>query len=77
MSTHLSGRRAAVLTVLVPLASAGMLLTAAPAGAIPFEGEPDPTQCVRILSLPDSSTAGSTLFVSHGHAAVLVPRAGC
>jgi len=77
MSRSRSARRAAVLTVLAPLAVVGLVLTAGPAGAIPFEGEPDSSTCLRIVHLPGASVAGSTLFVSHGYAAVLVPRAEC
>jgi hypothetical protein len=77
MSRNRSGRRAAVLSVLAPLATAGILFTAAPAGAIPVEGEPDSSNCLRVVRLPGASDAGSTLFVSHVYAAVLVPRAEC
>jgi hypothetical protein len=77
MSRNRSGRRAAVLAVLAPLATAGVLFTTSPAGAIPVEGEPDPTQCIRVVKLPGATAGGSTLFVSHGYAAVLVPRGDC
>jgi hypothetical protein len=77
MSRNHSGRRAAVLSVLAPLATTGILFAAGPAGAIPFEGEPDASTCLRVVHLPGASDAGSTLFVSHGFAAVLVPRAEC
>ena len=45
--------------------------------AIPFEGDPSPTRCVRVLALSDAAPAGSSLFLSHGYVAVLVPRWGC
>ena len=71
MSRNPRGRRAAALAVLAPLATAGIVLTAAPANAIPTEGEPDATQCVRVVRLPGPTAGGSTLFVSQGYAAVL------
>ena len=74
MSRSSGGARAVVLTALVPLATAGFVLAAGPAGAVPFEGEPDTGSVVRVVPLPGASEAGSTLFVSHGYAAVLVPR---
>jgi hypothetical protein len=74
MSRSPGGARAVVLTALVPLTTAGLVLAAGPAGAIPFEGEPDPASVVRVVPLPGASEAGSPLFVSHGYAAVLVPR---
>ena len=77
MSRSRNVRRTAVLAVLAPLAAAGLVLTAGPAGAIPFEGDPDPSTCVRIVSLSHTGHAGSPLFVSHGYAAVLVPRIDC
>jgi hypothetical protein len=53
------------------LASAGLVALAGPAAAIPFEGGPDSSARVHVVALPDAAQAGSTLFVSHGYAAVL------
>ena len=74
MSRSPRGVRAVVLTALVPLATAGLVLTAGPAGAIPFEGEPDTASVLRVVPLSSASEAGSPLFVSHGYAVVLVPQ---
>jgi len=72
-----STRRAALLAVLAPVVTAGFIATAGSASAIPFEGDPTPTTCLRIVALPGASEAGSPLFVSHGYVAVLVPRIYC
>ena len=77
MSRSRSGRRAAVLTVLCSLATAGLIAASGPAGAVPYEGDPSATHCLRIVKLPGASPAGSPLFVSHGYAAVLVPLSQC
>lgn len=77
MSRSQLRRPTAIIAVLTPIVTAGLVLTAGPAGAIPFEGDPTPTSCVRIVALPGAAAAGSTLFVSHGYAAVLVPRSEC
>ena len=70
-------RRTAVLAVLAPVVAGGILAATGPASAIPFEGDPDPVSCVRIVALPGAAPAGSSRFVSHGYAAVLVPRIDC
>jgi hypothetical protein len=64
-------RRTAVLAVLAPIATAGLVATAGSASAVPFEGDPTPSQCLRLERLPYAGPAGSTLFVSHGYALVL------
>ena len=65
-------RRTAVLAVLAPIATAGLVATAGSASAVPFEGDPTPSQCLRLERLPyANSIPGSTLFVSHGYALVL------
>jgi hypothetical protein len=65
-------RRTAVLAVLAPIATAGLVATAGSASAIPFEGDPTSSQCLRLERLPYAgSIPGSTLFVSHGYALVL------
>ena len=69
-------RRAALLAVLAPVVTAGLLATAGPAAAIPFEGDPTPTSCLRLGSAR-AGTAGSSRFVSHGYVLVLVPRSEC
>jgi hypothetical protein len=68
-----STRRAAVLAVLAPIATAGLIAAAGTASAIPFEGEPTPSMCLRLEHLPYAGPAGSTLFVSQGYALMLVP----
>jgi hypothetical protein len=71
MSSPHSTRRT-VLALLAPLLTAGLVATAAPAGAIPFEGEPTPgTTCLRLERLADAGPAGSPLFVSWGFVLVL------
>jgi hypothetical protein len=42
-------RRVAALAVLAPLVTAGVLAGAGPA-AVPFEGDPGTTHCVRLVS---------------------------
>ena len=65
MSSRSSTRRT-VLALLAPLVTAGIVATAAPANAIPFEGEPTSVSCLRAVPLADAGPAGSTLFVSWG-----------
>lgn len=77
MSRSQLRRRTAIVAALAPIVTAGLVITAGPAGAIPFEGDPSPRQCVRIVALPGGAAAGSALFVSHGYVAVLVPRSEC
>jgi hypothetical protein len=77
MSRSRGARRAEVLAVLVPALAGGLVALSAPAGAVPFEGEPTSGHCLRIVPLPHASPAGSPPWVSHGHVAVLVPRADC
>jgi hypothetical protein len=72
-----SHRRAAVLALLVPILTAGLVATAGSASAIPIEGDPTPTTCLRVVAMPSASDTGSPLFVSHGYIAVLVPKADC
>jgi hypothetical protein len=76
MTSPLRIRRTA-LAVFTPLLAAGLVATAGPAAAIPFEGEPTPTTCLRVVPLAGAGPAGSTLFVSHGLALVLVDAADC
>lgn len=66
-----SNRRTAVLAVLAPIATAGLIATAGSASAIPFEGDPTPSSCLRLERLPHAGPAGSPLFVSYGYALVL------
>ena len=77
MSRSPLSRRTAIVAALAPIVTAGLVISAGPAGAIPFEGDPSPTSCLRIVALPGAAAAGSTLFVSHGYVAVLVPRSEC
>ena len=64
-------RRGALVALLAPLTAAAVVLGAGPASAIPFEGDPSPTQCVQLVRLPGAGPSGSSLFVSHGYALVL------
>jgi hypothetical protein len=70
-------RRAAVLTILAPLLTAGIVTTAGPASAIPFEGDPTPSTCLRVVAWPGSGDAASTRPGSHRYVAILVPRIDC
>ena len=76
MSSRHSTRRT-VLALLASLATAGFVATAAPANAIPFEGEPTSDSCLRVVPWPVAGPAGSFLFISYGFAAVLVDEDGC
>ena len=69
--------RAAALAVLAPIVTAGLVATAGSANAIPFEGEPTPASCLRVVPLAGAGPAGSRLFVSHGYALVLASGADC
>jgi hypothetical protein len=66
-----SHRRAAVLTVLAPLLTAGILTAAGPASAIPFEGDPTAGTCLRLDRLPYEAPAGSTVVPSFRYVLVL------
>jgi hypothetical protein len=76
MSSRHSTHRT-VLALLAPLVTAGIVATAAPANAIPFEGEPTSDSCLRVVPWPVAGPAGSYLFISYGFAAVLVDEDGC
>ncbi len=73
-------RRAAALAVAVPLACAGVLAAAGPAAAVPFEGDPGTTSCVRLVTWAEltgepagpGSPSGRPPLVS-----VLVPLEEC
>jgi hypothetical protein len=71
MSRHPLRRRAAAVTVLTSLTTAGLLAVVGPASAIPFEGDPGPTQCLRLERLPGATAGDNPLFVSHGYVLVL------
>ena len=75
MSLSRTFRRTATLAVLAPLTAAGLVFSAGPAGAIPFEGDPDPTtQCLRVERWFVGSEAGVPLFRD---VAILVPLPDC
>ena len=76
MSSRSSTRRT-LLALLAPLVTAGIVATAAPAHAIPFEGEPTSDSCLRVVPWPVAGPAGSFLFISYGYAAVLVDEEAC
>jgi hypothetical protein len=75
MSRSRNARRAAVLAATTSIAAAAFVAAAGPAAALPFEGDPAPGQCVRVVPLPGfvrSADAFSTGLVT-----VLVPRSEC
>ena len=63
-----------VVTVLTPIATAGLLAVVGPASAIPFEGDPGASQCLRLERLPGRRPAGS-LFVRTGTCSCSAPTA--
>jgi hypothetical protein len=71
MSRHPLSRRAAVVTVLTSLTTAGLLAVVGPASAIPFEGDPSPSQCLRLQRLPGATAGENPMFASHGYVLVL------
>ena len=75
--SSLHSTRRTVLALFAPLVTAGIVATAAPANAIPFEGEPTSDSCLRVVPWPVAGPAGSYLFISWGLAAVLVDEDGC
>ena len=75
MSRSPAGRRAAVLAVLTSLTAAGIVAAAGPAAAMPFEGDPSPTQCVRVVPLPGFERSPGVF--SLGLVSVLVPQSDC
>ena len=72
MSRSPLNRRTAVLAVLAPIVTSGLIASAGSATAIPFEGDPTPTTCLQLERLPYVAPPGSTLFVSHGYVLVLI-----
>jgi hypothetical protein len=73
----MSARSLVSRTTILTALTAGFLALAGPAGAMPTEGEPDGTTCLRVVELAGAEKAGSPLFVSHGRVAVLLPIAEC
>lgn len=72
MSRYLPTRRATVLTVLTPILAAGVIATAGPASAVPFEGDPTPgVTCLRLERLPAAAPAGSIPFPLHRYVLML------
>ena len=71
MSRYPLRRRAAVVTVLTAITTAGLLAVVGPASAIPFEGDPSPSQCLRLERLPGATAGENPLFASHGYVLVL------
>jgi len=70
MSSRSSTRRT-VLALLAPLVTVGIVVTAAPASAIPMEGMSASASCVQLVDRDHVGTAGSPLFISFGYALVL------
>jgi hypothetical protein len=77
LAVHRSTRRRTALALLAPLTAAVVVAGATPASATVTEGDPGPTQCLRLVRLPGAAPAGSSLFVSHGYALVLREGADC
>jgi hypothetical protein len=75
MSRYPLRRRAAAITVLTAITAAGLLAVVGPAAAMPFEGDPSPTQCVRVVPLPGFVRTPGVF--SLGLVQVLVPRSEC
>lgn len=75
MSRSRIGRRAAVLASTTSIAAAAFLATTGPAAAVPFEGDPAPGQCVRLVPLPGFVRSPDAF--SPGLVAILVPRSQC
>ena len=75
MSLSPAGRRAAVLAAFTSVTAAVLVAAAGPAAAMPFEGDPSPTQCVRVVPLPGFERSPGVF--SLGLVRVLVPRAEC
>jgi hypothetical protein len=77
--SRLVNRRSAGVVVATPLVTAALLVGAGPAGAIPVEGDPDRSSCVRIVHRsvlwPDEPSG--TRYVGLPYVSVLVPRSGC
>ena len=71
MSRYPIRRRTAAVTVLTALTTAGLLTVVGPASAIPFEGDPGPSQCLRLQRLPGVTAGENPLFASHGYVLVL------
>jgi hypothetical protein len=69
------GRRAALLTAVTSVTAAGLIATAGPAAAMPFEGDPSPSQCVRVVPIPGFVRTPGVF--SLGLMQVLVPRSQC
>ncbi len=77
MSSRSSTRRT-VLALLAPLVTAGIVATAAPANAIPFEGEPTSDSCLRIVPLARRRPGRQLpLRLATDTSAVLVDEAAC
>jgi hypothetical protein len=75
MSRSRIARRAAVLATTTSIAAAAFVAAAGPATAVPFEGDPAPGECVRLVPLPGFERSADVF--SPGLVAVLVPRAEC
>jgi hypothetical protein len=75
MSRSPGGRRAARFAVVTSLLAAGLVAAAGPAAAMPFEGDPSPDQCVRVVPIP--GFVPSPGVFSLGLMQVLVPRSEC
>ena len=75
MSRSRTVRRATILSVSTAATAASLLAGAGPAAAMPFEGDPSPTQCVRVLPLPGFVRSPDAF--SLGVYAALVSRPDC
>jgi hypothetical protein len=73
------GRRVGVAAAPAVLGGAAAVVVAGPASAMPFEGDPDPGQCVRIVHRQTlwPAEVGPIGYVGSPYLAVLVPRTEC
>lgn len=76
-TVHRPARRRCAVMLLLAWSSATLVLGAGPASAVPFEGDPARSQCVRLVKLPGAEPAGGSSFVSHGYALVLRSGQAC
>ena len=75
MSSSRIARRAAVLAATASITAGAFVAAAGPAAALPFEGDPAPGQCVRVVPLPGFVRSPDAF--SLGLVAVLVPCSQC
>ena len=77
--SRLLHRRSAGVALATPVVTAVLLVSGGPAGAMPLEGDPDRSTCVRVVhrSVLWPDEPGGIRFVGLPYVSVLVPRAEC